>query len=372
MKKFIILAIFAITICLPSLVIANSQPNQPPVPDEYFRAKVNAILEEGQKEIDGSIQDYQELSLTILNGVLKDTKITIDHGGLFQIEENQRVSTGDIVVITKTMKPDGEPLYYIIDKDRRTGLITATAIFLALAIFFGRKRGLTSIIGLFLTVVVIFYGVIPRIAAGGSPFWTSLLGAFAILITSLYLSHGINKRTTVALISSLVSLAIAVGLDFLFVFLANLNGSGAEEAMYLQFDNTVFDLRQLLLGAIILGVLGVLDDVTTGQSATVDEVYKANPNLSKKELYASGMSVGREHIASLINTLVLAYVGAAFPLLIFFTTQKNLPLWVIINGSFLAEEIIRTLVGSATLVIAVPITTLIAVNIYTRKKPKQA
>lgn len=351
MKKIILLAVLAIILFRPSTTLANNTP-----PDEYFRAKVNAILEDGQEEVDGNLQDHQKLSLTILNGALKDKKITIDHGGLFVIEKNQRVSLGDIVVITKTMKPDGEPLYYIIDKDRQTGLLITTAIFLALAVFFGRKRGFTAIIGLILTVIVIFYGIIPRIAAGGSPFWTSLIGALAILITSLYLSHGINKRTTIALISSIVSLAIAVGLDFLFVFLANLNGSGAEEAMYLQFDNAAFDLRQLLLGAIILGVLGVLDDVTTGQSATVEEVYKANPNLSKRELYDSGMSVGREHIASLINTLVLAYVGAAFPLLLFFTTQKNLPLWVILNGSFLAEEIIRTLVGSATLIIDLPIT----------------
>ena len=128
--------------------------------------------------------------------------------------------------------------------------------------------------------------------------------------------------------------------------------------MYLQSGLTAgVNLRGLLLGGMIIGCLGVLDDITTAQTAAVDEIRKANPNLTSKQLLQSGLSVGREHIASLINTLALAYAGASLPLLLLFQTNETFPLWVTLNSEFLAEEIVRTLVGSTTLLLAVPIST---------------
>jgi len=149
--------------------------------------------------------------------------------------------------------------------------------------------------------------------------------------------------------------------------LARLFGMGTEEAFYVQMgllEN--IDLKGLLLGGIIIGALGVLDDVTTGQAAAVDEIHKANPTLPFIELYRRGLSVGREHITSLVNTLALAYIGAGLPLLLLFTTNTVQPLWVAMNAESIVEEIIRTLVGSTTLIFAVPITTALMAHILKR------
>lgn len=339
--------------------------------DSYFRAKVTEILAEGTEDVDGVQQEHQKVKLQILDGTQQGKIIIIDHGGTFAIQAYQKVWLGEIVIVAQPPPAttlNNQEVYYIVDAYRTPNLIVAATIFLALAIFFGRKRGLTSIIGLALSVVIIFYFIIPRIAAGGSPFGVSLIGSLAIIILTLYLSHGLNRRTTIALVSTLVTLGLAILIDYAFVHLANLSGNGTEEAFYLQFNNAALDVRGILLGGIIIGVLGVLDDVTTGQAAAIEEVHTANPSLNFASLFRSGLSVGREHIASLINTLLLAYVGASFPLLLLFNTQKTLPVWVTLNSNFMAEEIIRTLVGSATLVIAVPLTTLFAALFYSQEK----
>jgi uncharacterized membrane protein len=188
------------------------------------------------------------------------------------------------------------------------------------------------------------------------------------MIFSLYLAHGFNKRTSVALFGSVLTLVFAVGIDVLFVYFTKLTGMGSEESVYLQISNSSIDLRMLLLSGIIIGVLGVLDDVTTGQAAIIDELHDANPNLSVSELYRRGLSVGREHIASLINTLVLAYVGVSFPLILLFTIQKSQPLWLTLNSNFIGEEVVRTVVGSSALILAVPITSILAAYFLGRNK----
>lgn len=203
--------------------------------------------------------------------------------------------------------------------------------------------------------------VVPRILAGEHPLGVTLAGAVMIALTSIYLAHGANRRTTVALAGLLVTLAAAAGLAILFVSLARLSGAGSEEAVLLQVGHLAgVNLRGLLLGGILLGALGVLDDITTAQAAAVEEISRANPSLGPTDLYRRGLSVGREHITALVNTLVLAYAGASLPLFLLFTINPDQPLWVTLNTEFVAEEIVRTLVGSIALVLAVPVTTLLA------------
>ena len=374
-----VLALFFL-VALPAL--AQSDPAQngleeiPPSPAplapeqgvDFYRAKVLEILNEGQKPVDGIDMDYQEVKLRILNGEEKGKTITIDHSGPFAIEDYQKVKAGETIVIAKPTSAEKENPYYIIDKYRTPRVLLVVAFFIALAIFFGRKRGLTSLLGMFVSVLVIFYLMIPRILRGDDPFLVAIIGAFVILAVSLYLSHGFNRRTSIAFLSTFAALALAVIIDWIFVWLTRLQGLGTEEAFYLQFGAININLRGLLLGGIIIGVLGVLDDVTTAQSATIEEIHTANPALSFKKLYQKGLSVGREHIASLVNTLFLAYVGASFPLLLLAVTQKSQPAWLILNSNFIAEEIVRTLVGSSALILAVPITTMLAAYFYSKHK----
>ncbi len=350
----------------------SASPTATETADAYYRAKVIKIIESGTVTMDGKPQEYQKLELKILNGSEKGRVITIDHGKDFVIGVFQKVKTGETVILAKpasTLDGKGD-VYYITDRYRAPNLIIIAIIFFALAIYFGGKRGFTSIVGMLFSVAVIFYYIIPHIVKGGDPLWTCIIGAISIILLSLYLSHGFNKRTTIALASTLLCLALAVVIDLLFVHIAKLSGNGTEEAFYLQFDTFNLNLQGLLLGSIIIGVLGVLDDVTTGQAAAIEEIYIANNSLNFQQLYKSGLSVGREHIASLINTLVLAYVGASFPLLLLYSTQKTQSLWVTLNSNFIAEEITRTLVGSSVLVIAVPITTLLAAFYYSRQHKK--
>lgn len=352
--------------------ISTSTPSGNVV-DTYYKAKILRVIEEGTIDVEGKPQEYQKFELLITNGDKKGQHIFIDHGLDFVIGKFKKYKEGQQVVVAHPPETAGalKNFYYIIDDYRIPSLFYVAIVFFILAIYFGRKRGVTSILGMIFSVFIIFSYVIPNIIKGSDPFLTCIAGGVVIVLISLYLSHGINRRTTIALVSTLLALGLAILIDVSFVYIAKLSGTGTEESFFLLFDNYNINLRGLLLGGIIIGVLGVLDDVTTSQSAAVEEIHTANPALGFKELYQKGLSVGREHIASLINTLVLAYVGASFPLLLLFNTQKYQPLWVTINSDFLAEEIVRTLVGSSTLVIAVPLTTALSAYFHARRKIKK-
>jgi uncharacterized membrane protein len=337
------------------------------VTDTYSQARVEKILESGEKkQEDGAVQKYQKVSLEILNGPDAGKRIVVDHGSLFAIDTSQLVKQGDVVVLTKPGQAAKSDFYYITDFYRVGRLMLVVGIFFLVAIIFGRWRGFTAVLGLIFTAFVLFYGIAPRILAGHNPLVTCIVGGSIILVVSLYISHGFNRRTSLALVASLSTLILTIGINYAFVLLTKLSGNGTEEAFYLQYDSGSIDLRGLLLGGIIIGVLGVLDDVTTAQTAAVEEVAKANPNLTFHELYRSGLSVGREHIASLVNTLVLAYVGASFPLILLYALHQVVPLWLMINSNFIAEEIVRTMVGSVALVVAVPISTILSAYWFSR------
>lgn len=334
------------------------------IPETYTRATILSIQPEN---------DALRLTLKILEGEEKDKVVRIQYGGFFTIQGNPLLQPGQEVVVGKAAT-SGQPAaadisaeYTIVDQYRLPSLIIMVVIFLALAIFFGRKKGVTSIIGLILTIAVLLYGIVPAIMAGHNPVLVSFIGATVIAIISLYISHGFSKRTTIALISLLITLILATGLSLLFVSISHLTGAASENAYFLQFGSLKnISLSGLLLGGIIIGALGVLDDITTSQAAAVEEIHKANRKLTLPQLYQRGLSVGREHIASLVNTLFLAYAGASFPLLLLLTDNPQQPLWLTLNQEFMVEEIVRTLVGSSALVLAVPITTFLAARAFTR------
>lgn len=183
----------------------------------------------------------------------------------------------------------------------------------------------------------------------------------------MFFAHGFNKSTRIAVASTGITLAIASALAYLAVTITSLFGTGSEEAMFVQVGATgSLDLRGILLAGIIIGTLGVLDDITTAQTAAVRELHDAKSTMKFREMFTRVMRIGHEHIASLVNTLVLAYAGASFPLFLLFYTTSAQPLWVIINSQQVAEEIVRTLVGSTSLILAVPISSAIAAYYYTK------
>lgn len=356
MQRSLLIALFLL---VPTLVSAQGAV---PVVDSYIKAKVVSVsVEREEGDLGRSIQ---EVKLVILNGEDAEKEITIENTVLHQREDMQ-LQEGETVIMQRIIRPSGEVEFVLREKYRLPSLFLLTLLFFGLGVLLGGRTGFTSILGLAASVSILVFFVVPKIVSGSNPLLISLIGSVLIACTSLYLAHGFNRRTSIALLSTIITLVLSTVLAVIFVYIGKLFGMGNEEAVFLQsgmFEQV--NLRGLLLGGIIIGALGVLDDITTAQTAALDELSKANHKLGFAELYASGKSIGSEHIASLINSLALAYVGASLPMFLLFFMNTETPWWVIVNNEFIAEEIVRTLVGSSTLLLAVPISTWIAAKAF--------
>lgn len=328
--------------------------------DTYVLGRVTSVVEEGTESLAGFEDAYQLVLVEITSGENTGEVITIDYRSSVVGFEQMRLHKSDAVVLAKTQGATGEQ-YYVLDRFRLPIIFSLALLFGALAVILGRIKGAMSLVGLGVSLVVLSGFVVPRIMAGDNPMLISAAGALIIATTSLFLAHGFTRRTLLAFSATVFVLALAFGLAYMSVALALLSGATTEEAVFLQagFLQSL-DLRGLLLGGFIIGALGVLDDVTTAQVAAVEEISRANRSLDAKELYKRGISVGREHIASLVNTLALAYVGASFPLFLLFSLPDNPPLWVLLNSETIAVEMLRALIGGSALMLAVPVATALA------------
>jgi len=335
----------------------------------YYKARVVEIIGSGKNldPSDPSFDQYrQEVLVTFLDGPEKGSSRTVSYD-IKSSDPNERLEVGEKVYVVKVF--DGiSTSYYVPDRYRLDTIYWLAGIFFLIVIAAARFKGFGALLGLVFSFFVIIKFILPRILAGDNPLLVCLVGALAIAIVSIYIAHGFKARTTLAVISTVIIIGFTTALDYFVVHFTKLFGIGSEEAVYAQFGGAgIINLRGLLLGGIIIGVLGVLDDITTAQAAVVDELRLANPSLSFKELYRRGTSVGREHIVSLINTLVLAYVGASFPLVLLFR-QSEQPISFVLNSHLVAEEIVRSLIGSTALIMAVPLTTALSAYIFSRYK----
>ena len=249
--------------------------------------------------------------------------------------------------------------YFYVDRERRSTLLWLAGLFAVVVIALGRLRGALALLAMAITLVVLVGFVAPSVLDGNDPVLVAVIAASAIAFVSLYLTHGFTPTTTVALAGTLGALVLTLGLAWLFFELAQFSGLATEEALVLPFIAENVDISGLLLGGAIIGALGALDDVTVTQVATVAELRHRSAQLPTTELVASGIRVGRDHIASTVNTLLLAYAGASMPLLLLFAATDQ-PLDIVANSELIAVEIVRTLCGSIGLVAAVPITTALA------------
>lgn len=311
---------------------------------------------------------YQQLQAEITEGEHKGEVVTaVAQQG--QQTAGRTYKAGDDVVLQAIQQGSGGQQWLVADAIRRPALAWLALLFAVLVCLIGGWRGLNSLIGLCISFVVLIKLVIPMLLAGASPILVSVLGGAVILVATLYLAHGVSLKTTVALASTAVSLLLSALLGGYFVGAAQLTGA-SQDAFYVQIavPDTTLNLQGLLLGGIIIGVIGILDDITVSQSAVVFALREANPLLRWRDLFWRGMSIGRDHIASLVNTLVLVYAGAALPLLLLFSTN-NIPFAVAINQELVAREVVSTLVGSIGLVASVPLTTALASRVALRAGP---
>lgn len=323
------------------------------------RARVLKVLEEGVAEQGGFEQPYQRLRLELLEGPLAGQSVDIEHGLLGLTSRARTFRSGDRVLVEHTRTLDGEDLFVITDFVRTRALLWLTLLFAGATLVLSGWQGLRSLAGMAVSLVVIVALIVPQILEGRDPVTVAIAGSVLMMGISLYLVYGWNRKTHVAVAGLFISLILTGLLAVGFVGWARLSGFGAEEVAYLQVAGVQLDLQGLLLAGIIIGTLGALDDIAIGQASAIHELSRANPNLDWLALFQHGMNIGRDHIAAMVNTLLLAYVGAALPLLLLFTVQAE-PVSMLLNREIVAEEIVRTLVGSLGLLASVPLTSLIA------------
>ena len=249
--------------------------------------------------------------------------------------------------------------YYYQDRDRMSSLWWLILLFAVTVICLARVRGLLALFAMGGTVLMLVKFIAPSVLDGNDPVLVCVVAAAAIAYFSLYFTHGFSLMTTVALAGTLIALGLTLGISWIFFELAKFSGYSSEEAFVLPFLAESLDVRGLLLGGTIIAALGALDDVTVTQAATVLELSARNHELSTRQLMISGLRVGREHIASTVNTLLLAYAGSSIPLLLLFAVSEQ-SLGDVANSELIAIELVRTLCGSIGLVAALPITTYLA------------
>lgn len=303
-----------------------------------------------------------DLTMTSGPGNGKQLKLTVP------IEPSTpRFSTGDAVVLAYNGGDPADPSsFQLVDFQRGTPLVLLAALFAVAVLVLGRWQGLAALVALVLSFVVIVLFVLPAILAGENPLVVAIAGACAIMFVALYLTHGLSARTSVAVLGTLVSLALIGVLSAIFSATASLTGLDDATSTLIGSLGHGIDARGLLLAGVVIGALGVLDDVTITQTSAVWELRRANPSLGWRELYRSGLRIGRDHVGSAVNTLVMAYAGAALPVLLY-SSISGVGLGALLGSEDIASEIIRTLAGSVGIVAAVPVTTVLAALIAARE-----
>jgi uncharacterized membrane protein len=287
----------------------------------------------------------------------KQVNLELNDGG-----GTPRLRQGDRIVVGRV---GGDDAWYFADYQRRTPLLVLAICFALAVIGLGHWRGLFALVGLGASFVVLVRFVLPAILLGSNPVWVAVVGSAAVMFVALYLAHGVNIRTTTAVLGTMGALLLTGLLAWGFVETTRLTGMSSEEAGFLQAAVAQVNLQGLLLGGIVIGSLGVLDDVTVTQASAVWELHHASPAYGFRDLFSAGLRIGRDHIASTVNTLVLAYAGAALPLLVLFTLS-NRNLGDVLTGELIAQELVRTMVGSIGLVASVPLTTALAAFVAER------
>lgn len=328
---------------------------------ENIRAEVVEIIEDGEIDLGGVKQRYQVVRVILQEGKYAGITMETDYGKRQVLSNALYLQPGDQILVTVGTRPDGVLTVYFSDFVRTNPLLWLTILFVAAILVISGWKGLRALLSMVFSLVVIIGFIIPLILSGKDPLMVSISGSIVLLAVTLYLTYGWNLKTHSAVISMMFVLLITGVLAVIFVNFTRLRGSGDESSLFLvQALNSQINLRGLLLGGMIIGALGVLDDLVTTQASAVFELHHANEAFGFRDLYRSAMRIGQDHVAATVNTLVLAYTGASLPMLLLFSLGQS-KLGTLVNFEFVAAEIVRTLVGSLGLVSAVPLTTAIAI-----------
>ncbi len=358
-KQAISLAIFL----AGSFLVCDTAHAQQPSSDQttVMKAQVIQVISQKMEYVPSTTTD-QMLQVRIINGSEEGKTVTVENDSII-------FKAGDIVYLTHQVDSlDNLDTYYISDAYRLPWIYGLVGLFVLCVLMVGGKQGLRGLVSLALSFFVIAYVLFPSIIHGFSPVLMSIGVASLMIILGSYITHGFNKVTTSAVIGMVLTIICTGLLAYISIHGAKLTGFSSDESLSLNIDtNGSIDLAGLLLGGIIIGLLGVLYDAAIGQAVAVDELHKIGPHLSKNVIFKRALRMGREHIGALVNILAIAYVGASLPLLLLFY-QSGADFSLTVNSEIFATEIIRAMVGSIGLILAVPVTTAIAVFMLIKRK----
>ena len=309
-------------------------------------------------------------------GTCKKATVTVstgkDKGRTFteivQPDQSRQLHQGEKVVVAYEPSAPRDLQYSVTDVNRKFPMALLAGIFALAVVVVGRLRGVMALVALAISFMILNFFILPAILHGSNPLIVAVVGSSAIMLIALYMCHGLSARTSVAVLGTLMSLVLIGVLGSVFIGWAALTGNTDDNTGLIHGLYPSIDMSGLLLAGVIIGSLGVLDDVTVTQTSAVWELHEANPAMGWRGLYRAGIRIGRDHIASVVNTLVLAYAGAALPLLLLFSIAQS-SVGAVANSELVAEEIVRTLVGSIGLVASVPVTTALAALVVSADRP---
>jgi len=353
---------------LPLLVPLGAHAQEEPrFEDTTFRAVVESVESSGTRVVEGTdlTETYQVITVRILEGQREGEVVTFENATPAQLEAGDR-----FYLHLEPSLWGEEEMWSVWDPDRSGILLMLTALFILTTVLVAGFAGVRSLLALVISFALIIFALVPALNAGWPPVPTSVGLGVLILALSMFVTHGMNRPTLVALLGSFLALVVAAILAQVAVAAAKLSGLASDEAAYLNFATAgSIDLIGLLLGGILVGIIGVLNDVSVSQVHTVAELHDANPELSRTRIWHKAMRVGREHMGAVVNTLPLAYAGVSLPLLLLFS-ESTAPISFILNREVFAAEIIRALAGSIGLMLSGAIATVLAVWLLVPKTPR--
>jgi uncharacterized membrane protein len=331
---------------------------------ESFKAKVTEIIEEQEKKReDNSSFKQQNLRLEAIGGEKKGEEFIYYGISDIEVADSQSYKVNDRVFVDIFLDENDQEIVYVTDFIRSRPLFILAFLFVAAIIIIGRSKGARALISLILTFVVIIKFILPQILAGRDPFLITLIGGLFIMMLVVYITEGWRKKSHLAILSILISLSLTLLLSVIFTNICRLTGMSQEEAVFLiSSTQTEINFHGLLLAGILIGAIGVLDDIIISQIEAVERIKEANPKLSPKRVFSLAYKIGNTHLGTMVNTLFLTYTGAALPLLLIFSLNQEIGLSLsrALNNEMITTEIVRTLVGSIGIMASMPIATLLA------------
>ena len=329
---------------------------------DVFDAHVVRVFETTERSTtDGLRQLTQRVEIELDGSLYRGDRVEVGWGGRIPITRNGLLRSGDKVLVSQRRADDGTREYAIEEVTRLSSLLPVAGAAIIALLAVARLKGLASIAGLAVSVSAFLLAVVPAIQRGDDPLIATLIGSALILAVTVYLVHGLNRKSTAALVGTTVGLAVVAALGWLGIALARVTGLGDEESVFLAVGTAfVIDMPKLVLAGIIVASLGALVDMAIGQASTTFELASVDRALRGRALYSSALNVGRDHVGSLVNTLALAYFGGALPLVLLLSLG-NAPLVVALNGETIAISLLGVLAATCGLVVAVPVTTAAAV-----------